>query len=80
MLKSDSPGISFLIHPISSIFMPFIMPYYPFKKMKKQLLLLFLCLPFYVFAQKDVYLFAYFVQNGQDGLHFAYSYDGVFKN
>ena len=30
----------------------------------------------FVFAQKDVYLFSYFVDNGQDGLHFAYSKDG----
>ncbi len=45
--------------------------------MKKHIILLLLSLPFYVFAQKDVYLFAYFVQNGQDGLHFAYSYDGL---
>lgn len=45
--------------------------------MKKYLLFLLLSLPVYVFAQKDVYLFAYFVQNGQDGLHFAYSYDGL---
>ena len=29
------------------------------------------------FAQKDVYLFSYFVDNGQDGLHFAYSKDGL---
>ena len=27
--------------------------------------------------QKDVYLFSYFVDNGQDGLHFAYSKDGL---
>jgi hypothetical protein len=26
---------------------------------------------------KDVYLFAYFTNNGQDGLHFAYSKDGL---
>lgn len=26
---------------------------------------------------KDVYLFAYFIKNGQDGLHFAYSFDGL---
>jgi len=31
----------------------------------------------FVFAQKDVYLFSYFVDNGQDGLHFAYSKDGL---
>ena len=28
-------------------------------------------------AQKDVYLFSYFVDNGQDGLHLAYSTDGL---
>lgn len=28
-------------------------------------------------AQKDVYLFSYFIDNGQDGLHFAYSRDGL---
>jgi sucrose-6-phosphate hydrolase SacC (GH32 family) len=30
-----------------------------------------------VHAQKPVYLFSYFVDNGQDGLHLAYSYDGL---
>ncbi|MBW8330602.1 MAG: glycoside hydrolase family 43 protein, partial [Prolixibacteraceae bacterium] len=29
------------------------------------------------FAQKEVYLFSYFVDNGQDGLHLAYSSDGL---
>ncbi len=29
------------------------------------------------FAQKEVYLFSYFVDNGQDGLHLAYSTDGL---
>lgn len=28
-------------------------------------------------AQSDIYLFSYFVDNGQDGLHFAYSEDGL---
>lgn len=27
--------------------------------------------------EKDVYLFSYFVDNGEDGLHLAYSYDGL---
>lgn len=27
--------------------------------------------------EKEVYLFSYFTQNGQDGLHLAYSYDGL---
>ena len=26
---------------------------------------------------KDVYMFSYFVGNGEDGLHLAYSYDGL---
>jgi beta-galactosidase len=29
------------------------------------------------FSQKEVYLFSYFVDNGQDGLHFACSTDGL---
>ena len=29
------------------------------------------------YAQKDVFLFSYFIDNGQDGLHFAYSKDGL---
>ncbi len=28
-------------------------------------------------AQKEIYLFSYFVDNGQDGLHLAYSTDGL---
>ncbi|MDJ1483798.1 glycoside hydrolase family 43 protein [Cytophagaceae bacterium YF14B1] len=28
-------------------------------------------------AQNEIYLFSYFVDNGQDGLHFAYSPDGL---
>ena len=28
-------------------------------------------------AQKEVYLFSYFIDNGQDGLHLAYSADGL---
>lgn len=28
-------------------------------------------------ARESVYLFSYFVDNGQDGLHLAYSYDGL---
>jgi beta-galactosidase len=44
----------------------------------KKLKILFCCLfPLVLAAQKDVYLFSYFTQNGQDGLHFAYSYDGL---
>ncbi|CAH0993929.1 hypothetical protein EMA8858_00034 [Emticicia aquatica] len=39
--------------------------------------LILLFLPTIVFAQKDVYLFSYFTDNGQDGLHLAYSKDGL---
>ena len=28
-------------------------------------------------AEKSVYMFSYFMHNGQDGLHLAYSYDGL---
>ncbi len=28
-------------------------------------------------AAKDVYLFSYFMNNGQDGLYLAYSHDGL---
>jgi beta-galactosidase len=38
---------------------------------------MFCLFPLFLAAQKDVYLFSYFTQNGQDGLHFAYSYDGL---
>ena len=27
-------------------------------------------------TEKEVYLFSYFMGNGEDGLHLAYSYDG----
>lgn len=30
-----------------------------------------------LYGQKQVFLFSYFVDNGQDGLHFAYSRDGL---
>jgi len=41
-------------------------------------LILFLCLlSFAVSAQQDVFLFSYFVDNGQDGLHLAYSKNGL---
>jgi hypothetical protein len=43
----------------------------------KRITLLFCLLPIGLSAQNDVYLFYYFTQNGQDGLHFAYSYDGL---
>jgi Glycosyl hydrolases family 43 len=43
--------------------------------------LIFLSSLFYCLAssaqKKEVYLFCYFVDNGQDGLHFAYSRDGL---
>jgi beta-xylosidase len=46
--------------------------------MKKILLFAIITLAFSAFtkAQKQVYLFSYFKDNGQDGLHLAYSYDG----
>jgi hypothetical protein len=48
--------------------------------MKRNLLLaivLFLC-TFQLFAQqKDIYMFCYFKNNGQDGLHLAFSEDGL---
>lgn len=42
----------------------------------------FLTIIFWIFslvstAQQEVYLFSYFVDNGQDGLHLAYSTDGL---
>jgi Glycosyl hydrolases family 43 len=40
-------------------------------------LLLFLLLPLYLFAQPKVYLISYFTGNGEDGLHFAFSRDGL---
>ncbi|MDN3668499.1 glycoside hydrolase family 43 protein [Echinicola jeungdonensis] len=48
--------------------------------MKKSLfgLLLFFAASFQLFAQTDeVYLFSYFMGNGEDGLHLAYSEDGL---
>ncbi len=40
-------------------------------------LLFFIFLPFAAFSQKDqVYLFSYFINNGADGLHYAWSEDG----
>jgi len=47
------------------------------KTFSKLLIFLFLLIPAFCFGQKDVYLFSYFVDNGQDGLHFAYSHDGL---
>lgn len=38
---------------------------------------LFLLIASASMAQKEVYLFSYFVDNGQDGLHLAYSTDGL---
>jgi len=46
--------------------------------MKKQLLIsLFLLLTCHIKAQSPVYLFSYFIGNGADGLHLAYSLDGL---
>ncbi len=42
-----------------------------------KIFLLLLLIPTWLSAQNNVYLFAYFTQNGQDGLHFAYSYNGL---
>jgi len=44
----------------------------------KSMVVLFFCFfSMASFAQKEVYLFSYFVDNGQDGLHLAYSTDGL---
>jgi len=44
----------------------------------RSLIVLALCLfSFASTAQKEVYLFSYFVDNGQDGLHLAYSTNGL---
>jgi len=46
--------------------------------MKHKYLFLLLLLPFLGKTQeKGAYLFSYFVKNGEDGLHFAYSTDGL---
>jgi len=45
--------------------------------MKSRLLILLSLLCLTVQAKKDVYLFSYFTGNGEDGLHLAYSYDGL---
>lgn len=47
--------------------------------MKKRILFpfLFLLCTLMVSAQQQVYLFSYFTGNGADGLHLAYSYDGL---
>jgi hypothetical protein len=46
--------------------------------MKKKILLLVFAffLVANLFAQSKVYLFSYFLENGKDGLHLAYSYEG----
>jgi beta-galactosidase len=45
--------------------------------MKKLFLLLFIFISLKSLAQKEVYLFSYFKGNGEDGLHLAYSHDGL---
>ena len=45
--------------------------------MSRILMLIFCLFSLASFAQKDVYLFSYFIDNGQDGLHLAYSTDGL---
>lgn len=47
-------------------------------RIKKSISIFFVSLLFIsVSAQKDTYLFSYFIGNGQDGLHLAYSHDGL---
>lgn len=42
---------------------------------------IFILLPILLFSinlsGKEIYMFSYFVGNGEDGLHLAYSYDGL---
>ena len=45
--------------------------------MKNLLASLFLIWSSISAAQSDVYIFSYFIGNGEDGLHLAYSYDGL---
>jgi len=45
--------------------------------MKIRLLCLLFPFTFSAKAQKESYLFSYFIGNGEDGLHFAYSNDGL---
>ena len=45
--------------------------------MTKYLAILFCLFSVSTLAQKEVYLFSYFVGNGEDGLHLAYSTDGL---
>ena len=45
--------------------------------MKNLFALLFLIWSSISAAQSDVYMFSYFIGNGEDGLHLAYSYDGL---
>jgi Predicted beta-xylosidase len=45
--------------------------------MKNLLASLFLIWSSISAAQSDVYMFSYFIGNGEDGLHLAYSYDGL---
>lgn len=46
--------------------------------MKKILSILICLFSLSGMAQKDIYLFSYFTGNGEDGLHLAYSNDGLF--
>ncbi|MCP1381936.1 glycoside hydrolase family 43 protein [Runella salmonicolor] len=45
--------------------------------MKIRSLVFLMLFPFLAIAQKEAYLFSYFIKNGEDGLHFAYSTDGL---
>jgi hypothetical protein len=48
-----------------------------YKKNKGWFIAVLWLFSFITYAQKSVYLFSYFVKNGEDGLHFAYSNDGL---
>jgi beta-galactosidase len=50
---------------------------FKFIAMSRVLVLIFCLLSIGSVAQKNGYLFSYFVDNGQDGLHLAYSTDGL---
>ena len=43
----------------------------------RYIILIFIFLTFQSQGQKQIYLFSYFTDNGQDGLHLAYSKDGL---
>lgn len=45
--------------------------------LRKSIILSLLIIISYFVSAKDVYLFSFFTGNGEDGLHLAYSYDGL---